>query len=289
MPEALYILLEFLNTLVISELILTAFLVTVDFCFADLVPVWLVMRRAVIAFSGCVILLPTVAALRSTDVTTNSALKRSIAQDQQDHQPKKQQQIHQQEKQQPTMSSTADYPVQPAVRLSDTLSSNRALTSFSSLARQHESLEKRLASASDKTTVLAPLNSAVEALPRKAWEDEAQLQSLGADAYEGDEGRARADGNLRRFVERHLVAQSPWPADTKAKTLAGKEVWWEERDGKRVVMPDGVEVDKVAIETGNGQLVSGVVILTVSMSFTLLTDSFHSGFSRVFWNHDFFI
>ncbi len=208
------------------------------------------MRRAVIALSGCLLLIPTIAAVRSSprqssnDVTTPTTTQRSSRPP----------------KHLATMPAADDHPVQAAVRLSDTLASNRAITSFSSFARQHEAAEARLDSGTDKTTVLAPLNSAIEALARKPWENERELGELGTNAYEGDDGKARADANLCRFVEAHLVTQSPWPAGTKAKTMAGsggREVWWEEReDGKRVVMPDEVEVDKVAIEVGNGQIVS---------------------------------
>ncbi|KAJ4165198.1 hypothetical protein LMH87_006840 [Akanthomyces muscarius] len=214
------------------------------------------MRRPVIALSGCLILLPTIAAVRSSprfaadDVTTTAPPQRSTR-----RQPKKQHLA--------TMPDDGDHhPVQTAVRLSDTLGSNRAVTSFASFARQHEATEDRLGSAADRTTVLAPLNSAVEALARKPWENEREMGELGASAYEGGDGKARADANLCRFVEAHLVTQSPWPAGAKAKTMAGREVWWEEReDGKRVVMPDKIEVDKVAIEVGNGQiwLIKGVL------------------------------
>ncbi|KAJ6786490.1 hypothetical protein PWT90_06895 [Aphanocladium album] len=210
------------------------------------------MRCCVIALSSCLVLLPAVAALHSTtprhnDVTTANRLPHNIRQ-------------QKQLAAAGTMPEAADdddhhHPIQPAVRLSDTLGSNRALTTFSSLARQGERTAERLGSGADSTTVLAPLNSAVEGLPRKPWEDAQQLSALGADAYEGEDGKDRADANLRRFVEAHLVPQSPWPAGTKVKTLAGGEVWWEEGgDGKRVIMPDKVEVDKVAIEVGNGQI-----------------------------------
>ncbi|KAK3187497.1 hypothetical protein K4F52_003846 [Lecanicillium sp. MT-2017a] len=150
--------------------------------------------------------------------------------------------------------SFSDHPVQPKVRLGDTLGSNRALTTFSSLARKEESIESLLVSTTDNTTVLAPVNSAVEALPRKPWEDPRDVQAYGAQAYDGSGGKDRADQNLRRFVEAHLVTRSPWRKDTKAKTVGGREIWWEEKDGKMVIMPDEVEVDKVAIEVANGQL-----------------------------------
>lgn len=207
------------------------------------------MRRSILALSGCLILLPTIAAVRSSsrsdDVTTaitpRNSLLRSSAQ--------------KQLAAAAMPDTSADHPIQHAVRLSDTLGSNRALTSFSSFARQGEAATERLGSSADHTTVLAPLNSAFDALPGKPWENAREVSALGAEVYEGAAGKDRADANLRRFVEAHLVTQSPWPAGTKAKTVAGTEVWWEERDGKRVVMPDNVEVDKVAIEVGNGQLV----------------------------------
>ena len=83
---------------------------------------------------------------------------------------------------------------------------------------------------------------------------------MGASAYEGDEGRDRAQRNLRHFVEAHLVTQSPW--EGRAMTVSGgegnkgREVWWEWRGDRRVVMPDGVEVEKVASQVANGEVVS---------------------------------
>ena len=49
---------------------------------------------------------------------------------------------------------------------------------------------------------------------------------------------------------------SPWDEGQKEKTLGGRKIWWEVRDGKRVIMPDEVEVDKVASRVANGELVS---------------------------------
>ncbi|CAJ0548680.1 Ff.00g022930.m01.CDS01 [Fusarium sp. VM40] len=153
----------------------------------------------------------------------------------------------------PIMSS--DRPsVQPSVALGDILGSNRGLTSFSSFARMQPSTDERLSDLSTNTTVLAPLNSAVDALPRKPWEQPADYNEFGADAYDGDGGQDRAKENMRRFVVAHLVPQSPWGKDEKIKTLGGKEIWWVEKEGKRVVMPDEVEVERVASQVGNGEL-----------------------------------
>ncbi|KAM0441248.1 hypothetical protein ACHAPT_000555 [Fusarium lateritium] len=143
---------------------------------------------------------------------------------------------------------------QPSVALADILGTQRSLTSFSSFARMHPSTDERLADLGTNTTVLAPLNSAVDGLPRKPWEQPDEYAALGADAYEGDEGQDRARKNMRRFVEAHLVPASPWDENDKVKTVGGKEVWWVEKDGKRVVMPDEVEVDRVVGQVGNGEL-----------------------------------
>lgn len=155
----------------------------------------------------------------------------------------------------PASTSDNNPPSQPAVPLADILGTQRALTTFSSLARQSSDLETLLSSFSINTTVLAPLNSAIEALPRKLWED--PREGGAAAAYQGEQGQERAKANLKRFVEAHLVGVSPWEEGQKGETVGGRKLWWETReDGRRVIMPDGVEVDKVASRVANGELVS---------------------------------
>jgi hypothetical protein len=87
---------------------------------------------------------------------------------------------------------------------------------------------------------------------------------LGAAAYAGAEGEGRAQRNLDRFVEAHVVRVSPWLAGKEGKTrsVGGEEVWVEEREGRRrFVMPDGVEVVRVADKVVNGEVwvLGGVV------------------------------
>lgn len=72
-------------------------------------------------------------------------------------------------------------------------------------------------------------------LKRKPWEDPQDYAAFGEGAYEGGEGEDRAHRNLRRFVEAHVVPLSPWEEGKKMKTLAGSEVWYETKDGKKVV------------------------------------------------------
>lgn len=127
-------------------------------------------------------------------------------------------------------------PAHGTVILSDVMSRDKSINIFAGLAQDIDPVTLRLDDSDKNTTVLAPLNSAVEALPRKPWEDPYEYNVLGADAYEGDDGRERAARNLRLFVEAHLVPQSPWGENERIKTIGGdREVWWESRDGTRYV------------------------------------------------------
>lgn len=119
------------------------------------------------------------------------------------------------------------------VLLSDVMGRDRSINIFAGLVRDVEAASRRLDDAAQNSTVLAPRNSAVEALPRKPWEDPEDYGRLGADAYEGDEGRERAARNVRRFVEAHIVPVHPWREGERARTVGGEEgeVWWEEKEG----------------------------------------------------------
>lgn len=97
------------------------------------------------------------------------------------------------------------------------------------------SISERLDDQSKQTTVLAPLNSALTKLPRKPWEDPEDYNAMGAEAYKGGEGEDRATRNLRRFVEAHTIPASPWKEGEKVQSLRGETVWWEMKDGKKVV------------------------------------------------------
>lgn len=164
----------------------------------------------------------------------------------------------------PVVEMPGDEPSrQPAVTLADILGTQRSLTTFSAMVRNSSPIESLLSDTKTNTTILAPLNSAIDKMPHKPWESPADYDGFGTDAYEGDDGKERADKNLQRFVEAHLVTVSPWAEGKEkgtAKTVEGegkaKEVWWETKDGKQVIMPDGVEVERVASQVANGELVS---------------------------------
>lgn len=143
--------------------------------------------------------------------------------------------------------------------ISDVIGKHRAINIFAGFTRDIDPVSSRLDSSSLNTTVLAPLNSALQSLPRKPWEDAQDYEKMGTEeAYVGEGGEQRARDNLRRFVEGHVVVECPWEEGKKVKTMAGgeKEVWWETRkeDGAMVVQPAGVEVEGVAETVRNGEI-----------------------------------
>jgi hypothetical protein len=118
--------------------------------------------------------------------------------------------------------------------ISDVLGRERNINIFAGFTRDIESVSQRL-EGSKNTTLLAPLNSAITRLPRKPWEDPQDYAALGQNAYHGQSGEDRAHRNLRRFVEAHVVPESPWAEGQKVQTLGGDTVWWEQKDGKKWV------------------------------------------------------
>lgn len=121
------------------------------------------------------------------------------------------------------------------VILSDVMGRDRSINIFAGLVRDVESVSKRLDDAGQNSTVLAPLNSAMDKMSRKPWEDAQDYNKLGTGAYEGDEGWQRAQQNIRHFVESHVVPVNPWNEGEKVEVMGGGQVWWESKDGGKVV------------------------------------------------------
>lgn len=142
-----------------------------------------------------------------------------------------------------------------AVLLSDILPKTRSINIFASLTRDVSTVASRLES-SQNTTVLAPLNSAMQSLPRKPWEDREDDES-GISATRNEEKAAQ---NIKKFVEEHVIPISPWAEGEKVKTLGGQELWWETKDESRIIFP-GEIVAEVLGKTVNGQVwaLKGVV------------------------------
>ncbi|KAG7138372.1 FAS1 domain-containing protein like [Verticillium longisporum] len=142
-------------------------------------------------------------------------------------------------------------PGQGSVILSDVLNRDKSINIFAGFTHDIETAANRLDDSGKNTTILAPLNSAVEALPRKPWEDPEDYNRLGT----GDDGQERASRNLRRFVEAHLVPVSPWQENQKARTIGGDgEVWWENKDGAKFIQPGDIEVVSIASTVANGEV-----------------------------------
>lgn len=121
------------------------------------------------------------------------------------------------------------------VIISDVIGKERSINIFAGFTRDIESISNRLDNNEQNTTVLAPLNSEIQKLPRKPWEDPKDYEVLGEQAYDGASGEDRAQRNLRRFVEAHIIPASPLKERDRATTLGGGQVWWEEKDGKKTV------------------------------------------------------
>lgn len=119
--------------------------------------------------------------------------------------------------------------------ISDVIGKERVINIFAGFTRDIDSISKRLHDNGQNTTVLAPLNSELQKLPRKPWEDPEDYNEMGANAYQGQGGEDRAQRNLRRFVEAHAVPVSPWKEGEKVASIGGGKLWWEVKDGKKMV------------------------------------------------------
>lgn len=135
----------------------------------------------------------------------------------------------------PLTDMPSDESISTGVIISDVIGKTQAIAIFSGLTRDIDPVSGRLDDANQNATVLAPDNNAMKNLKRKPWEDVDDYSTFGAEAYKGQDGEDRAHKNLRRFVERHIVPESPWEEGKKVKTLEGNEVWWEMKDGKKTV------------------------------------------------------
>ena len=121
------------------------------------------------------------------------------------------------------------------VIISDVIGKDRIINIFAGFTRDIDNISKRLEDSSRNTTVLAPLNSALQKLPRKPWESPNDYEELGSNAYAGSGGEQRAHRNLRRFVEAHIIPVSPWKEGERVESVGGGKVWWESHDGRNFV------------------------------------------------------
>ncbi|WEW58410.1 hypothetical protein PRK78_003878 [Emydomyces testavorans] len=140
--------------------------------------------------------------------------------------------------------------------VSDILGKTRDINVFASLTRGFETLSNRLESDSLNATVLAPTNTAIEQLPHKPWENLDDYAKFGAnEAYAGKAGEDRATDNLRKFVEAHVIPESPWPEKKEASNLVGQKLYWEKgKDGNIRIHPGDIEVSRIVAQVSNGEV-----------------------------------
>ncbi|KAJ5622468.1 hypothetical protein N7528_005700 [Penicillium herquei] len=139
--------------------------------------------------------------------------------------------------------------------ISDVLPKTKGINIFAQLTRDFDPIASRLNDASKNITVLAPRNSAVQALPRKPWEDPEDYAQFGeANAYAGEDGQDRAKRNLQRFVEAHIIPASPWKEGEELETLGGEKLKWTKEGDKIFIQPGNVEVDSIAEKVANGEV-----------------------------------
>ncbi|KAF3919723.1 hypothetical protein ABW20_dc0106990 [Dactylellina cionopaga] len=137
--------------------------------------------------------------------------------------------------------------------VSDALSVQRDVSIFSEFVRGATSVLQRLEDSNLNTTVLAPLNSAIKALPRKPWEDPDMGNNVEG-KFAGLDGEKRAAENLERFVKAHMIPVSPFNENEKVQTLEGVTVWWTTENGITKIYPGGIEVKEVKNSVPNGQV-----------------------------------
>lgn len=135
----------------------------------------------------------------------------------------------------PTTGDTGAPDSSDGVIISDVMGRDRVINIFAGFTRDIDNVAKRLDDNGMNTTVLAPLNSEIQKLPRKPWEDPEDYNAFGANAYGGSKGEDRAHRNLRRFVEAHVVPVSPWKEGEKVNSAGGGQLWWESKDGVKIV------------------------------------------------------
>ncbi|KAF2403723.1 FAS1 domain-containing protein precursor [Trichodelitschia bisporula] len=143
---------------------------------------------------------------------------------------------------------------QAGLTIFDTVTRHQNIAIFSELCREVDSVTDSLQDSKQKLTVLAPDNDQLEKLSRKPWESSDDYSTFGADAYGGQEGTKRAHNNLRRFVQFHIIAQSPWEEGKKVQTLAGTTLVYETKSGMKWIQPGNIKVLEIMDEVSNGQV-----------------------------------
>ncbi|KAK9447936.1 uncharacterized protein V1518DRAFT_438500 [Limtongia smithiae] len=143
--------------------------------------------------------------------------------------------------------------------MTDALGVNREISIFAGLVRQVETLMYRLQDPTKNTLVLAPTNVAMQAFPRKPWEDApGTVDDVHSHSPMDDERRAMK--NIETFVLSQVVFDYSFAGPEHRKTsAAGSAELWYEAGETNIVHSSGpvgeLSAKVLAVEgTGNGQV-----------------------------------
>lgn len=135
--------------------------------------------------------------------------------------------------------------------LADVLGINKQCTIISDYTMGLRDVMLRLQDANKQTLVLAPLNTAILALPQKPWLDASGSEEKRVNAQRNEE---RAEANIARFVSAHLAESIPAKAGEHVKRMTGGDMWFElDKNAVKRVYPGGFKVTSER-EAANGQI-----------------------------------
>lgn len=127
-------------------------------------------------------------------------------------------------------------------------------------------IAQRLADPAAQTLILAPLNSAIMALPQKPWVDSPQNTPDKSFEVKPLRNEERAAKNIENFVKRHVVDRYPLTEGKSVSTLAGDKLSFEIKDGEKYINGKHKVVAEKQAANGAIWVISGVIEIGVASS-----------------------
>lgn len=150
----------------------------------------------------------------------------------------------------PGSSLDDDLPPAGAPTLGDVIGIDKRASIMSDYALAVDDVARRLSDPDRRTLILAPLNSAIVALPRKPWLGDANADT-NTEEVDTQRDEASADRNIARFVQDHVVDGFPIGAGSSVTTLSGQtlKVVQDDENEKKVLIQDGAGVSHRVLAT----------------------------------------
>lgn len=150
----------------------------------------------------------------------------------------------------------AEMPFQAAAggpTIADVIPIDRSLTIYSDLVRTSADIQGAFGDAKKRFVVLAPQNSAIVALGRKPWDD--RPDDTDSRRFQGQGGEDRAQENIMRFVQAHILTAERFDEGDRATNLLGEKLYWKrDADGKKRIYPGGIAVVSERNTAVNGDI-----------------------------------